>query len=245
VAYTALNLCNAAAREIGYIDNSDSLEGEDSSTALEILQAMVDLDQGNRRLIYTVQTITRVLAANVQSYTVGAAGGDVVGARPLWVVRPMITPAGETQEIPLTPYLSVEEWLGEQLKTLTDVYPRRVLYQPTTPILGTFTFWPIQTSSPTFKYGLPLPLTTPVALTTDLAFPPGGYQELWRLQLSRRLCRPFKKPIPPELEQDIEYAFGIVARNNESPLPMAKTDAALLGSGGRGGFDIISNSYRS
>lgn len=243
MAYTVRTLCNAAAKEIGYIDSGDSLEGEDADTALDRVQGMVDFMQGNRRLLYTVKRVTQVLIANQQAITIGPAGANWVGDRPLWIKEPMITPAGDTSEIPMHLYTR-DEWLREQIKSLTDLYPRRVLYEPSSPTIGTFTFWPIQTSTPTLAYGLPQPLTSPLTFNTDLAFAPGGYQELCLYMLAKRLCRPFKRQFTDDLARDLEAAQGQVERNNDEPIKMAQTDPGLSRVGGRGGFDIQSNQYR-
>lgn len=228
--------------ELGYLDAGSTVEGEDALKALRYAQGLVDLQQADPLMLWTVQRVSFVLPANQQAVTIGPAGtgAALVGQRPLWIRRPTITPAGDTSELDLLPYTR-NEWLDEPIKSLQDLFPRRVLYEPSGNLVGTFTFWPIQTSTPTFAYGLPVALTAPLTLDTDLAWPPGGYQVAYRLLLARQLARPFRRPVTQDLVDDCNDALGAIRRLNDEGPPIGGVDPALTS---QGVWDIFSNRYR-
>lgn len=226
MADTVRDLIKDALCDLTYISANDTVEGEDSDLALRYLQGMVDLLQGDRLMLWTATRVSLLLIANQATLTVGATGGDRVGTRPMWVTRPMVTPVGETSEYQVVPYNSLEDYLAEPVKTLTNAWPLRLLYQRSTPILGKFTFWPVPTTACSLSYGLPTPLTQPLTVNTDLAFPPGGYRELYRLLLAKRLARPFSTPVPADLKEDIDKAESIVLRLNDEGPPIYTSDLA-------------------
>jgi hypothetical protein len=117
---------------------------------------------------------------------------------------------------------------------LTDSYPQRVFYDPmATELTGSLTFWPIQTTACTLTLATPVPLVAPsgdlsTILSTVLTFAP-GYQEAWLYNLAKRLARPFRKRVSPDLAADARDSLSVVYRlNDEAPAP-ARSDPALLG----------------
>lgn len=237
---TVLELITDALLEIGVIGAGVPLADEVKDRALPHLQRMHDTMQADRLMLFTATRQTFALAANQQIRTMGDGGDfDSDAERPVFIEHVGIIPAGETHEVEVVPYVTRGEWLAERWKELTDLYPRRYLYEPTYP-LGTFTFWPIQTSAPTIAITTATRLTAPAALDTDLVFPP-GYHDAWHYNLAKRLQRPFRKPQDPSLADDALKALGVLKRLNDPGPPPAQFDGGLTG---RGGFDIHANRYR-
>lgn len=235
---TVRNFIKDALREIAALGEHQPLTPENAQLGLRYFQAMTRLFQGDGYLLYTVRRRPFVLVAHQQTYTVGQTGCDFTAPRPLVGVGGLgITPAGDDVEQPLDLYTR-EAWFAEPLKTLTDQWPRRVLYEPNDADTGTFTFWPTPTTAPTFAYATGEPLPSPEALETELLFPPGGYEEAWRLQLACRLRRPFGKPVTRDLNEDADLALGAVRRVNDPGPPVQTIDCALTQPGG---YDIRSN----
>jgi hypothetical protein len=229
-----------ALRELNVIGVEDTLEADEGATCLRYFTRMVDAFQTDRNLLFTVARTVFALVANQQAYTIGAAGTHWVGARPLWLEHVGVIPVGADYEIPVDVYPTRKEWLAESIKDLTDLYPRRYLYEPTSAALGTFTFWPIPTTAAEIALASPAPLTTPVTLDTALTFPP-GYEEAWVLCLARRLARPFEVVVTPDLDLDARQALGRIRRLNDGGPPLSRSDDAVLGPGG---YDIRSGLYR-
>lgn len=235
---TVLQLISDALEELGVIGPGDPLEDDDATIALRYFQMMVNTFQADRLMAYTVGRALFPLAVGQQTRTIGT-GGNFNGDRPVVVLHVGAIPVGQTYEIPVVPYVNREEWLKEPWKAQTDQYPSRYLYEPTYP-LGTFTFWPVPTTAAQVAIAVPAALTTPVALLTDLAFPP-GYYEAYHTNAVKRLAKPFKAILTPDQKDAAREAIGVVKRLNDEGAPPAKLDAALVGGGG---WDIQSGRSR-
>lgn len=240
---TARELIIDALTEIGILGAEEILDAADQATALRYLQQMIRRFQADRLLLYTVLRTLYVLTVNQQTRTIGLAGtgANFIGPRPLWVSHVGVIPVGADYEIEVLPYHDRDAWLGEPIKTLTDQYPSRYLYEPSGVDTGTFTFWPVPQTGATVAVSSPVPLQTPVDENTVLTFPDGGYEEAWRLNLAKRLQRPFMVPPDPELRDDARLALGALRRVNDGAPPYSRSDEAVTGGGG---FDIRSNGYR-
>jgi hypothetical protein len=224
-----------ALMEIGILGADETADAADADLGLRHLQAAVDLFQADRLLLYTVLRAPYALIPGRQTYTIGPTGADFLGARPLWLSSVGVIPVGQTTEYPIVDYVYRTEWLREPEKTLTDSYPRRYFYEPSDVAVGTFVFWPIPTTAASVVIATPVPLVTPLSLDTDLTFPPGGYYEAWRLNLARRLQRPFEVPDDAVLRVDADRALAQIRRLNDEVAPWSRSDEALTG---RGGYDI-------
>lgn len=238
---TVRNFIQDAMREIGALGERQPLEPADAQIALRYFQAMSRLMAGDGYLLYTVTRRPFALVSGQQDYTVGQDGCDFTAPRPLIGLEgPGMLPEGDTVEQPLD-VVSRAEWDREPLKSLTDIWPRKVKYEPSTADTGTFSFWPIPTTAPTFYAGWGEPLPYPTDLNTELVFPPGGYEELWRLSLARRLCGPFTRTFTEDQQELLKTALGAVRGVNDPGPPIQGIDAALCQ---RGGYDIRSGQYR-
>lgn len=239
---TVREVCTDALVEIGVISGLDAPDPEDLDLALRWMRGMVDSFQGDGYLLYTTQRWTFPLVANQATRTIGdGAQFDIGQQRPMLIGHAGVIPVGDTVEIPLTPW-SRQRLLEEPLKTLTDLWPHAINYEPTTALLGTLTFWPVPTTAATVAIAIPTPLVAIVDADTGLAFAPGGYEEAWRLSLAQRLQRPFKKPADPTLDEQARLARSVIRRLNDQGPPPARSDPGIAG---RGGYDIRSNQYRS
>jgi len=229
--------------EIGVGSIGDDLDGDEADLALRFLVGMVDAFQADVGLLEFNYRVPFACVPNQQARTIGPTGDFVyAGSRPLWIASMMVTPVGEDVSIPVLPY-SPNEWADQRMKSLTSEWPWRYHYEKYSATLGRFEFWPIPTTAAVLTIGIPFPLTTPVTLDTDLAFRPGGYLEAWRLNLAKRLVRPFERAVEPaNLREDAEKAINVIRNmNHESPDPV-RFDGSLTT---RGGYDIISNQYQA
>lgn len=232
---TVRHLIMDAMREIGVPGaEQETLEPEDGELGLRYINRMVNAFQADRLILYTVTRQIFPLISNQQTLTIGP-DGEVDRVRPIWIAAGMVTPVGDEVQIPLDIYTRAQ-WYAEPLKTLTQDWPRGVFYEPTNP-LGTLTFWPIPTTAASVDLAIPEALAVPATLDTILAFPP-GYDEAWMLNLAKRLCRPFSRPVTADLREDARAALAVVKRLNDEGPPPAISDVALTG---RGGYNIRTN----
>jgi hypothetical protein len=228
--YTTRDLVTDALLELGVIGVADEEDPDVYDLALRWTISMVDVFQADRLLLFTALRQTYPLVGNKQAQTIGPAGADFIGPRPVWVSAPAIIPVGDVNEIPIDPY-TAEAWDRLPFKTLTDLYPHVVRYEPTSSVLGTFSFWPIASTGASFVFSSPVPLQTPATLDTVLLFAP-AYREAWRLNLAKRLQRPFKRPVSADLELAARDALSVIRRLNDGGPPPSACDPAITGRGG-------------
>lgn len=243
-AFTVRDLITDVLLELGVIGVADPVDNEVYGVAFRWLLRMYSTFQAMRLFLFTVERTLYTLVPNQQVYTIGS-GGEFDGNRPIWIAGSEVSPVDSPDlSLDLVPYQNRAEFYREPLKTLSDQWPRRFLYEPTYP-LGTLTFWPIPTTAAIVALATPSPLSTPTSLDTTLVFSP-GYQDAWHYNLAKRLWRVFPKKGNVDyasLVKDAREALSVVYRlNDEAPKP-ARSDAALLGPGS-GDYDIQSNSYR-
>lgn len=248
--YLVRDLLTDALLELGVVGVNDPISPEILNVALRRLLGMYSTFQALRLLLFTVARTTYTLTANHQPHTIGLTGCDLTSPRPIWIGSLNVIPVDDPDlELPVTPYTR-REWDDERLKTLTDLYPQRFLYEPTTATTGTLTFWPIPTTACQIVIASPVPLVVPsgdlaTVLATVLTFAP-GYQEAWLYNLAKRLWRVFPKSKTLDyaaLVEDARQSLSIVKRLNDEAPAASGSDPALLSRGGAG-YDIRSNQNR-
>jgi hypothetical protein len=248
MAYKTRNLVKDALLEIGATDPLDPLEEDDLATGLGIVTMMASTMAGQRLALFTAKRVSFALTSNQGTNTIGVGGSfDTTAAlgagtpRPSWIgERATVTPVGDTLDYPLTPYRNRAEYDAEPLKTQTQLWPLKFLYEPSWP-LGLLTWWPKPTTAAVVNLRLLLPLVGALTADTVLDFPP-GYSEYWKYSLAKRLCIPYRKKASAELLDALREARGIVFRNNEEAPSPAKLDSWAGGSGGA--FNIYTNRYQ-
>lgn len=241
-AYTVRDQLRDALMEIGVVGPADDLDPEIYAVAHRRLLGMYSTFQAMRLVLFSVERDIYTLIPGQQVYTIGD-GGDFDGTRPIFLSGSEILPEGEDFCLPFVPYTHRSEWFNEPLKDLTDLYPRRFLYEATYP-LGTITVWPVPTTAAQVAIATPSPLSSPSSLDTTLVYSP-GYDEAWLYNLAKRLVRPMAAKLTAqekaELASDARDSLGLIKRLNDDAPPRSRSDAAVVG---RMGYDIRSNQYR-
>lgn len=244
--FTVRDLIRLALIENGVVDARNPLEDEDAEQALIYLKHMVDAQDADRLLLFTVAPLSFVLTPNQQPTTIGEDGNFDTNLvpRPTSILGMTVIPVGASTEIPVVPYDRRQDYIAEPSKTLTDAYPRRFLYEPSwSPVTakgcGSIFWWPIATTAATVKIWIPAPLQGSLTLDTVLGLP-AGYLEAWRFNLAKRCCRPFQKALTPDLDEDARASLALLRRNNDPGPPRSHCELATTG----GYFDIDTNRYR-
>lgn len=238
--YTLRNLCTDALIEIGVVGaDDDAPEDSEIQTALRYAQLMANAQSADPFNLYTVDYEPFVLVNGQQQYTIGPSGADFTAQRPMWVEDVRVRPAGSDNDLPMHRYTR-KEWYAETLKSLTNGYPYKWLYEMKTGALGRFTFWPIPTTAPTVLVAVPQSLASPDTLDTALTFPP-GLQEAWRCELAKKIYRPmWNQAAPPDVVENARKAMEVYRQSNDEGPPPARSEFA----GGGGYYDIYTNQYR-
>lgn len=235
--YTLRNLCTDALIEIGVVGADDNAPDDaEIRTALRYALLMSDAQSADRYNLYTTVRAVYTLVPGQLLYTIAPSGADFVGGRPMWVDDVRVRPAGTDTDLSMHRY-SRKEWDAEVLKTLTNEYPYKWLYEYSTDVLGMFTFWPIPTTAAKVIIRQPILLTVTPDLDTELGFPP-GLKDGWHYSLAKRLYRPmWHQDPPPGLVEDARMAMEVYRRNNDEGPPPARSDFAP--SGGR--YNMFTN----
>lgn len=233
---TARDLITSSLRSIRVLGVGDALPIEDANDALLRLNDWLDALALERLTMYYVLRTTKMLANNIQFYTIGI-GGDIN------IVRPVsIESAGIVFDVNNpTPYekpidvWTEQRWQGCRQKTLQSPYPAAIYYDhnwvdvdKTGAGLGRIYVWPI----PTDCAKTALVLYTPVALLefqtldTDYTFPP-GYRRFLRTNFAQEIASEYGKQLTADQVGAARQAKAQIKRGNVRPAEL-RVDAALI-----------------
>jgi hypothetical protein len=165
-----------------------------------------------------------ILAASVQTYTVGATGAIAID-RPTEIEKITVTYNGLDYTMTSLEY---DDWSAIRLKTLTTVYPEFYYYDKTFPN-GTLSVYPIQQQTmPITIYGK-FQLQQFANLTDVINLPP-GYKRLLKYGLAIDLAPSYQTTAGPDVIQLFMSAKAAVKRQNYIPTTR-QTDLAGMNTG--------------
>jgi hypothetical protein len=234
---TARDIITATLKSIRVLGVGDVLYAEDANDALLRLNEWMDSLAGERLSMYYVTRTEKMLANDIQSYTIGL-GGDIN------IVRPThIESAGLIQELSVpTPFekpievWTDQRWQGCRQKTLTSAYPTAVYYDhnwvptpsPTGPGLGRIYLWPIPIDCARSALVLYTPVALPefASLDTNYTFPP-AYRRFIRTNFAADIASEYGKQLTADQVASARQAKANVKRLNIRPVE-ARVDPALI-----------------
>jgi len=244
--YSATDIGTRALRLLGVVDAAGTPSAEDTRTAYEALNDMVDDWATQRQTIFKIDRSVFPLQASKASYTLGF-GGDWSLIRPVWIERCSVIPdtsgAGNTgpMEIPLGPPLDINEFQRITIKTALSAYPQYVYWDRAwVNGVSQVQVYPVPTSS-----NAAIVLYTPSALKefpdmgTVFSFPP-GYARALRYNLAVELAPEYGIAAPEEVRRNATHSLANIKRANNAPIE-AQFDAALVGVRGR--YNIYSDTF--
>lgn len=230
---TARDIITATLRSIRVLGVGDALQAEDANDGLNRLNDWLDSLALERLTMYYVLRTEKMLANDIQSYTIGI-GGDINIARPVHIES-----AGLIQDITVpTPFEKPMEvwtdqrWQGCRQKTLQSTYPTAVYYDHNwTAGLAKIYLWPIPRDCGLTK----LVIYTPVALLefptldTTYTFPP-GYRRFIRTNFAQEIASEYGKQLTADQTMAARQAKAQIKRGNVRPVE-ARVDPALVKDG--------------
>jgi hypothetical protein len=215
---TAQTLIKDALVEIGAIGTIETPEADDAQLCLRRLNRMIDGWALRNLLAYHVRWETFTLPEGTQTRTIGT-GGQVNVTRPVRIETGSFVRVNGT-DYPLR-VASRDEFAAIDLKSLGGAWPCVVYLEAASP-LGILHFYP--TGGCEVHLALQTQLSQFAALTTDYTLPP-GVEDAVHLSLSEILCRPYSRPLTPDLM--------IAARNARKALKLANYQIPELDVGSR------------
>jgi hypothetical protein len=164
--------------------------------------------------------------------------------RPIWIqkanlVVPMPVAVASPFELPLK-LLNPDEYARLPLKTLTSAWPMALYNDLASPVSNVVLYPTPTVSGLQVALYVAIPLGRFADLSTEYSLPP-GCDEAIGANLAIRLCRPFGKPLTPDLMKDAADALADFKRPNLQ-YPILDIDPAYRGS--RAYYDIYSDDWR-
>lgn len=246
MAYKVLDICTDALFENGaYGIDTPVLTAPDGEMALRWLNRRLDAWSGLKRYAFTETFTQFTLAPNHQPHLIGpglAAPDFAVAQRPVRIEGAALVLNNVTPNVD-SPIINIRDaawWKNQRVKSIATTTPTDLYYEPDWPN-GSLFLWPV----PTFAYGLRLQLWGVIArfvkLTDVFSFPP-LYERAIVLTLAEDLCRPFGRPLTPDLVAAAREARADLQTNNIKSPRIASADYGASGSRGgrRGTFNYYS-----
>lgn len=219
---SALDIITGAARLVGAIFKSETLDSDEANEGLNLLNEMLDSWSNDDLLTYALVTENFSLTG-ASSYTIGS-GGNFNTTRPINIASAVVRYA--TIDYPLDIISQLEYQTEIPNKTLTAPIPQFLTYDNNYP-LGTIKIYAIPTSGSTLYLQSNKPLSNLAALTTTVDLPP-GWKEALKNNLALRLAPEYGVEVPADVRLNANLSKGAIKRaisaNNPLPfLPAVKT----------------------
>jgi hypothetical protein len=171
MATTANEQINGALRLLGVLAEGETPSAATSQDALAAMQQMIDSWNTERLSVFSTQDQVFSWPPGVYERTLGPTG-NFVGNRPILVEDSTYfkDPAsGISYGLKM---INQQQYNGIAVKTVTSTYPQVMWVNMTYPDI-TMTVYPVPTKVLEFHIVSVQELTSPVNLSTNLAFPPG------------------------------------------------------------------------
>lgn len=226
----ANDIISSAARLAGILASGETLQGNEPSDCLLILQQMIDEWQADGLKIFTTRIDTFPFVLGTQAYTLGT-GGNFNIPRPTKIHRmgvQILSNPTQPSEVPIT-LLDDDGWANVRVKNIGGSYPLFCYDDGAFP-LRTLSFWVI----PGLACNLVLyswqPLATfPDINTTDVTFPP-AYAQALKYNLAICLSAEFKTQLDPVVMGIAASSLAALKEIN-LPQPILRCDPGLSGTG--------------
>ena len=225
----ALDIITDAMQEIGAIGAGETPNSNDAALGLSRLNMMLS---GWSLQPQTIPVIVREVfdvVADQSTYTIGD-GADFDTTRPAYLTNAalLLNTSSPAIEIPIA-LLTDDMYAAIAIKTQSNVQFTSLYYNPTftTSNWGTIFLWPVPTTaSNDVVIYRPEQLSEFDDLATQYILPP-GCQEAMFYGLAVRLCKPFGRPVDPELSRMARTTLATFKRGNTKMADLYNDTAAL------------------
>jgi hypothetical protein len=221
MAQAALTLISSSLRLIGVLAAGETLAIGDANDALAVLQDLIDSWNAERLTIFTTGSQDFPLVIGQQVYTLGPTG-TFDTARPARIDQMsviLLQPNPSTPiELPVDMY-SVTDWQQKvPVKNVNGTFPQ-VCYDDGGYPLRTLNMWPIPTQISNFRIYSWEALSSPVALSTSIAFPP-GYAKALRFNLAADLAPEYSTSVPESVQAQAIQSLATLKTMNAPDMEM-------------------------
>lgn len=237
---TATQIITSALDAIGAYGVGESLDAADAQDALRRLNAMVSSWAIQPLTIPVIRREVFDITANQSTYTIGS-GADFNTTRPSLIQSAalLLNSSSPAIEIPLG-LLTDQGYASITMKTQTNTQFTNLYYNPTftTSGWGTIVLWPVPTTADNdLVIYRPDQLTEFANLTTQYQIP-NGCEEAMSYNLAVRLCAPFGRPLNDDVRALAKSSLATIKRQNTKMSDLVNDAAWAIGSHGRWGYNI-------
>lgn len=223
---TARELIEGSMRLIGAIATGETASSEEATTALTVLNEMLDSWSTESLVIYDITREEFTLTPGTGAYTIGTSGAFNT-PRPLKIENAAIEiqSASPTTEMPLK-LLSPDEWAAIATKDIASSIPTELFMDGAYP-LATINLWPKPTAAEKLVIYSWKPLTAIAELGTSISLPP-GYSKAVRYNLALELAPEYGRDPSTIVVANAAESKANIKRMNSKPVYL-ECDIGLLG----------------
>ena len=230
---TAGDQINRALRLLGALAEGEVPSPETSQDALVSLNQLLESWSIERLAVYSTQDQVFTWPANTATRTLGPTG-NFVGNRPISLDdSTYFVDSGVSYGVNI---INEAEYNSIAVKDVTSTYPQYMTVDYSNPNI-TMTVYPVPTKNLSFHFVSVSPLTQPVTLATDLAFPP-GYLRAFAYNLACELAPEFGVEPSPQVQRIAMTSKRNIKRINNPGDVLGMPD---MFAGGR--FNIFTGGY--
>lgn len=216
ITVTAMNVIEAAVKEIGALAPGESLPIEEAGDVLGKLQRVIDRFNARRPMVYSVNFTEFTLPVNTQPIAIGPGATFDVNQRPVKINSASLILNGGVDspgqvEVPM--FIRDNDWWAQQtIKNLTSTLPTDLYYSPDWPN-GTLYFWPIPTAVNNVRLEMRSVLAEMTNYNQSFTLPP-GYWDAVVYSLAESIGPMYEAPISPDLLRLKQEAIKAMEGNN-------------------------------
>jgi hypothetical protein len=232
---TALDIIQGALRKIGAYAVGETLTGEDSSSALEQLNALLDIWSTEHLTVFN--NVENVLTFNPgqSTYTIGI-GGNFNIDRPLRIsgAYTRLSATGSSVDYPCNE-IDYDQYAAIGLKSQPGPWPK-VMYYNTSYPLAELIVWPVPSMGSEFHFWTDMLFSVFPDLTTPVSLPQGYILGL-QTNLALLLAPEYGTEPSPSLVEQARMTKKAIKAVNMTPVGISGYDGAIVaGNGNDAGF---------
>ena len=206
---TARDLINDAAAKVGEYAADSSMSDTSAQICLRDLNRMLDSWSNEPLMLFVKANETFPTVANTASYA-----SSVITSRPVKIHSVTVTMTGTTFPVDLIDNVAYNE-IAYKASAGLPRYCYASMAYPT----ATFYFYPTPDAVYTINVATERVLSTPLALSDTISFPP-GYEEAIVNNLAIRIAPSFGAQVPPEVVEIARASKAALKRTNSTPVPI-------------------------
>ena len=226
------DICQTALEEIGVVGQGSVMQAEDAVVVRRKLRSLLNQWNARREAVYATTFPEFTLVPGTAPHTIGpTAATFTVTQRPVAIeaISLGLNSSTPTVYLPLNKR-DADWWEAQSVPALESDIPTDFFYSATWPN-GEINFWPVPTAAYVVQLQIRVVLDDLVDFDDTFDLPP-GYHEAITLSLAEMCCRPFGRPMPPDLKADASTARAVIFANNDMTPRLATRDAGMEGPGG-------------